>query len=193
MDQQNRERTLQSPRRLLELEQRLDRARDEPRFAVQEEKRDHTDERWQHHGKRDERPQRLAAGEIEPLEQKGERNTDCGGQHGARERYPETRPQRRPVARTRQEVVPCGTVCRLCSHDDDRVQDEPRQEQRHGDGDGERPPGAAHRLVPGSGSTITRVAATWTRWSMRAASGCASTSNRSPSSPSTRKNVAGPV
>ena len=83
MDEQNRHRPLQPPRRVLEVEQRLDRAGDEPRFAVQKEERDHADERRQHDRQRDQGAECLAARKIEPLEQKREGDADRRRQNHA--------------------------------------------------------------------------------------------------------------
>src|SRR6266576_325031 len=88
------------------------------------------------------------------------------------------------VTNARSAVPPPAR--RLAAHDEDRIHHEPREEQGEQHGRKVHATEALHNV-------ITRVASTYTRSPTCAASGSASTSNRSWSSPSTRKNAAAPM
>ncbi len=134
MHQQHGGRPREAPGRLLETEDRLDSPCDEPALAVQEEKRDHADERRQHYGERDERPQHAPAGELGALEEERERHADRGGEADCDERDPDTRPQCAPLlgpARELGEVLkrPARRLERLGERDEERITDEPQEEE----------------------------------------------------------------
>src|SRR5207245_2002614 len=74
-----------------------------PGLTVQEQERDHADEGWQHDGQGDERAEGLAARELEPLEEKRERDADRSGERHARRRDPDAGPQHPPLPRPRHE------------------------------------------------------------------------------------------
>jgi len=108
-------RPLEPPRRVLEMEQRLDRARDESRLAVQKEERDHAHQRRQHDRQRDKRAEGLPAREIEPLEQKRERDADRRPQNDAHQGYPDAGPERGPLSgpvRKSRSAVGCAARSR---------------------------------------------------------------------------------
>ena len=134
MDQQNGHGALQPPRRVLQMQRRLDGARDESRLAVQEQERDHADERREHDRQRDERAERLPAREVEPLEQKREGNPDRRGEDDAHQRNPHARPERSPLTGTRDERAHGGSVGGIGPDDEDGIDDEPGEQQRERDG-----------------------------------------------------------
>ena len=161
MDEEDGERPLQPPRRLLEPEQRLQRTRDESRLSIQKEEGNHADEWRQHHRQRNQRAQRPAAGEIEPLEEKGEGNPNRCCECDARKGDPHTRPQRGPFAGACEELAPGAWTVRGFEHDDqNRVHDQPGEQERHRQPCRIHVANAIHRRPASSGRAITRVAST---------------------------------
>ena len=183
MHQQDGARALQPPRRLGEAEELLHRPRHEPGLTVKKEEGDHADERRQHRREGDQRAQGLAPRELEPLEQKRERDADGRGQRHTREGDPHACPQRLPLARPARKRRNGVAVRRVDPHQQDWIQHEPREQQRQGRGRQHPSPLARGHRGSAKGSTFT--ASRCTRSPTRAASGAASTSSRSPPSVST--------
>ena len=78
--EENGGRPREAPRRLLEVKEGLDPARDETALAVEKQKRDDSHERRQDDRQRDERAEHAPARELRALEEKRERNADAGGE-----------------------------------------------------------------------------------------------------------------
>src|SRR5258705_8772379 len=169
------------------MEKRLDRPRDESRLAVKKEEGDHAHQRRQHDRQRDEPAEGLRAGEIEPLEQKRERDADRRRQNDAHQGYPDTGPERGPLAGPGEEVPQRRGMRRFGPDDDNGVDHQPGEQQH------QRRRRELGSPQPHGHSAITRVASTYTRSPSFAASGSASTSKRWCSSSSTTKNAAAPM
>ena len=195
MHEEDGRRPGEPPRRFFQSKERLKRARDETALAVQEQEGDHTDERRQHDRERDERAENPAARELRPLEEKGERNADGGGQSHGGERDPEARPESPPFLGPPREVGEVGErpprrlEC-FGERDEERPADEPGEEECEEQRGEVRTP--FHSTSPASrgyarGGGPPGTGATKTFQPGCAASGRASTSTSTPESSITAK------
>ena len=159
VDQQDRTRALEAPRRPGEAERVLQRPGDEAGLSVQEQERDDADERRQHRRERDQGAQRLAARELEPLEQERQRHADQRRERYAGQRDPEARPQRRPFARPRHERPQRVGMRGVTRHDEDGIHHQPGEQQRQGETKHLSAP-AVHPSARGSLKVMARTAST---------------------------------
>ena len=103
------------------MQDRLDRARDDATFAIQEQKRDDANERWQRGGERCGRAQYLSTTKFDARQQEGERYADGGGEDDGRDGDPDRRPQRLAIRGTVDERFSVSKSVRKAPRDDGHV------------------------------------------------------------------------
>ncbi len=136
VDQQDRPGPRQAPGGRVEAEEILDRPRDEPGLAVEEEERDHPHQGRQGDRQGDEGAQQAPAGELRALEEERERHAHRRRQAHRRHRDPQAAPQGEPLVRPVGEGREAGqgpavaVPERLAEGDEERVADQPGESQR---------------------------------------------------------------
>jgi hypothetical protein len=131
MDQQDRSRALQPPRRPVESAKGLHCPSEETGLAVEKQEGYDPDQRRQHRGQRKDRGERPPTREVVAGDQHGEREADEGGERHARHCDPEASPQRAPVGGTADELADVvesptpGVVHRVDQHQHERIRDQP--------------------------------------------------------------------
>ncbi len=191
MHQQDRRWTLETPGRLGQTEQSLDRARDESTLAVEEEERDDPDQRRQGHRQSDQGTQDTPARKVGSLEDEGEGHPDERRQNDRGCRQPDAPPERAPFVRPARELPEvlqsptAGDPERLEKRQQQRIADQPSQQNRH-----ELRGQVAHQDVTKMrGRGVPRPRRTATSSPAEAASAGAMTSKRAPPRLSTVKKV----